>query len=59
MLLLLGSLCHVLDSHTDDAKHVTVIRTGKGRTANKNREVLLRIFCFPCLFTCLIYFELV
>lgn len=56
MLLLLGSLCNVLDSHTDDVKHVTVIRTGKGGTANENREGLLMIFCFPCLFA---WFELV
>lgn len=49
MLLLPGSLCHVLDSHTANVKHVIFIRTGKGKTANKNREGLLMIFCFPYL----------
>lgn len=59
VLLLLGSLCNVSDSHTDDVKLVTVIRTGKGRTAKENHEVLLMKFCFPCLLICLVYFELV
>lgn len=47
-----------LDPHTDNVKHVTVIRTGKGRIANENREGLLMIFCFTYLLG-LSWFEMV